>query len=165
MKRDIVVVAHNIRSCHNIGSLLRTADGLGVKKVYLTGYSPYPLSANDSRLPHLAKKLDKQITKTSLGAEKTVAWEANDNVVQVVEKLKKEGYSIIALEQGVGSIELSSFDPKPKMAVVLGSEVNGVDHDVLELCDDAVYIPMLGSKESFNVVQAAAMTIYRLRYF
>src|SRR5579885_2599476 len=80
MPRQIVLIAHDLRSTHNIGSLLRTADGLGVEKVFITGYSPYPLMARDDRLPHLAQKLDRDIHKTALGAEQSVAWEHDVDV-------------------------------------------------------------------------------------
>src|SRR5690606_15605006 len=96
---EIVLIAHNLRSTHNVGSLLRTAEGLGVKTVYLTGYTPYPKRAHDSRLPHLAEKLDKQIHKTALGAETTQAWEYTEDVLAVINDLRSEGYTVCALEQ------------------------------------------------------------------
>src|SRR5579863_6553497 len=97
--RQIILIAHNVRSTHNIGSLLRTADGLGVKKVYLTGYTPYPLSKTDERLPHLAKKIDARIHKTALGAEKSVSWEHESDVFKVISKLRQDGFLVAALEQ------------------------------------------------------------------
>ncbi|MEI6755611.1 MAG: TrmH family RNA methyltransferase, partial [bacterium] len=81
----IILIAHNLRSAHNVGSLLRTADAMGVSKVYLTGYSPYPKSENDSRLPHLALKIDKNIAKTALGAEENIDWEHNDSLDAIMD--------------------------------------------------------------------------------
>ena len=97
--RDIILIAHDIRSCHNVGSLLRTADGLGVANVYLTGYTPYPLKATDTRLPHIAQKLAKQINKTALGAEVTQRWDQSDNIEPVLNQLHQEGYVIIGLNR------------------------------------------------------------------
>ena len=89
----IVVIAHNIRSTHNIGSLFRTADGLGVQKLYLTGYTPYPHYEDDERMPHIARKTHKQISKTALGAEETVEWEYAEDVFSIIKKLRKSGFT------------------------------------------------------------------------
>jgi tRNA G18 (ribose-2'-O)-methylase SpoU len=163
MKR-LVLVAHNLRSTHNVGSLLRTADGLGVGKIYFGGYTPYPLLPIDERLPHLATKIDKQITKTALGAEKSVQWEHSQDVFEIINSLKQDGYKIAALEQAPGSIPLPEFKVPDKIAIILGREVEGLESEVLEACDFILEIPMLGSKESFNVVQAAAMAMYHCRF-
>jgi 23S rRNA (guanosine2251-2'-O)-methyltransferase len=162
--REIVLIAHNLRSCHNVGSLLRTAEGLGTKKVYLTGYTPYPLQSADDRLPHLALKLDKQIAKTALGAEKTQPWEHIPSIEAVIAELHADGYTIVALEQAPHSTSLPSYAVPQKIAIIVGREVEGVEPEVLSLCDDIVEIPMFGSKESFNVVQAAAMSLYAFRF-
>jgi tRNA G18 (ribose-2'-O)-methylase SpoU len=161
---DICLIAHNLRSAHNVGSLLRTAEGLGVTKVYLTGYTPYPLGDNDSRLPHLARKIDKAIQKTALGAEQSVAWEFSASVEQVVNSLKVAGYTVAAVEQTSQSIRLPEFKPPEKIALLVGREVEGVEAEVLQLCDLALEIPMFGKKESFNVVQAAAMALYHCKF-
>ena len=98
--RRIILIAHNLRSCHNVGSLLRTAEGLGIENVWLTGYTPYPLgSANDPRLPHLAAKLDRQIHKTALGAESSQPWEHEADIEKVLHGLKADGYQLAAVEQ------------------------------------------------------------------
>lgn len=162
--REIILIAHNLRSCHNVGSLLRTAEGLGIQKVYLSGYTPYPLKTSDERLPHLAQKLDKQISKTALGAEKTQQWEQSSQVETVIQKLRADGYRIVALEQSPHSIPLPTYATPEKIAILVGREVEGVEADVLALCDDVVEIPMFGSKESFNVVQAAGMALYAFRF-
>jgi tRNA G18 (ribose-2'-O)-methylase SpoU len=162
--RQIVLIAHNLRSTHNVGSLLRTAEGLGVQKVYLTGYTPYPLEAKDERLPHLAQKIHKQIVKTALGAEELVDWQHQANIESVIQQLRKQGYTVAALEQTEDSIKLPSFDTPEQFAIVVGREVEGIEPEVLALCDHAVEIPMFGRKESFNVVQAAAIMLYHCRF-
>lgn len=162
--RNIVLIAHNLRSTHNVGSLLRTAEGLGVETVYLTGYTPYPLAAKDDRLPHLAQKIDKQIAKTALGAEKTIDWRHADDIKKVIKKLLHEDFIIIALEQGPESVKLPDLHAPEKLALIVGREVEGIESEVLALCDEIVEIPMFGQKESFNVVQAAAMALYHFRF-
>lgn len=162
--RSIVLVAHNVRSTHNVGSLLRTAEGLGVEKVFLTGYTPYPHTEHDTRLPHLAAKLHKQINKTALGAEISLPWQHLPDIFEVLAELKATGYTIAAAEQTPQSIELPTYKPPEKIALIVGREVEGIEPEVLHLCDVALEIPMFGQKESFNVVQAAAMTLYHLRF-
>jgi 23S rRNA (guanosine2251-2'-O)-methyltransferase len=160
--KNIVLIAHNIRSTHNVGSLLRTAEGLGISHVYLTGYTPYPLLANDPRLPHLSRKISSQIEKTALGAEKFLSLSVESDVNSVIAQLKAEGFSIVALEQNDKSVDLKDFKAPAKMALVVGREVEGIEPEVLDLCDTVIEIPMRGLKESFNVVQAAAMALYSL---
>jgi tRNA G18 (ribose-2'-O)-methylase SpoU len=159
-----VLIAHNLRSSHNVGSLLRTAEGLGVEQVFLTGYTPYPLQANDSRLPHIAQKVHRQITKTALGAESMIDWQHESGVESVVRQLQAKGFTVVALEQTPTSLPLPQYQPPDKVAVLVGREVEGIEPEVLKLCDLAVEIPMVGRKESFNVVQAAAMTLYHCRF-
>ena len=97
--RDIVIIAHDIRSSHNVGSLLRTAEGIGVARLWLTGYTPYPIYDGDPRLPHLARKTHNAISKTALGAEDTQAWSRSESIGEVLDALRQEGYTIAALEQ------------------------------------------------------------------
>lgn len=163
--RNIVFIAHNLRSTHNVGSLLRTADGLGVSEVFLTGYTPYPVKADDPRLPHLAQKIDHQIAKTALGAEKSQAWQYQADITHLLQDLKSKGFSVVALEQAPGAIRLPEFEPPDKVAIILGREVEGIEPEVLTVADQVIEIPMLGHKESFNVVQAAAMALYHCRFF
>ncbi len=143
---------------------MRTAEGLGVEKVLLTGYTPYPAMSGDERLPHIAQKLDRQITKTALDAQKLQPWEHHDDIIKAIMGLKSQGYRIVALEQTPESLELPKFQAPDKIALVVGREVEGLEPTVLEACDEAVQIPMFGRKESFNVVQAAAMALYHLRF-
>lgn len=164
VKRDIILIAHDLRSCHNVGSLFRTAEGLGIKHLYLTGYSPHPRATNETRLPHLAAKLDRQIAKTSLGAEKYVPWSHVKNPVQLMAKLREQEYACAALEQAADAISLPDFRPPARLALIVGNEVSGLSKQVLGATDNVVHIPMFGRKESFNVVQAAAMALYHCRF-
>jgi 23S rRNA (guanosine2251-2'-O)-methyltransferase len=163
-KRQIIVIANNLRSIHNAGSLLRTADGLGIDKVILCGYTPHPSVPNDPRLPHEAAKITRQIHKTALGAEESMDWEWQPDVFQVINRLKTEGYKIAALEQTANSTTLPDFSPPNKIALILGREVEGVEPEVLEQCEISLEIPMFGQKESFNVTQAAAIAMYHIKF-
>lgn len=162
--REIVVIAHDMRSTHNVGALLRTAECLGMAKVYLTGYTPYPLAEPDGRLPHIARKLDVQIHKTALGAEQLVPWEHASDALPLVAKLKTEGFMVVALEQAPNSVDISSWMPSDKIAILLGREIEGIDQKLLKTCDMVVEIPQFGKKESLNVVQAAAIALFRARF-
>lgn len=162
--RRIILIAHNLRSTHNVGSLLRTADGLGVEKVYFTGYTPYPESSNDERLPHLSRKIDAQIAKTALGAEQLVSWQHRDDIEPLVAELKAAGFFVAALEQTKNSVSIADFSFPDNVALVVGREVEGIEPEVIKRCDQAVEIPMSGKKESFNVAQAAAMALYNLKF-
>lgn len=158
------MIAHNIRSTHNVGSLLRTCDGLGITKVYLTGYTPFPKNPGDQRLPHIAEKLHNQISKTALGAEEIVAWEHQPDIEKLLRKLTTDGYDIAALEQTKSSVSLPSFASPAMIALLIGEEVNGVSKSLLDQCSWSIEIPMFGKKESFNVSVAAAIALYQLRF-
>jgi tRNA G18 (ribose-2'-O)-methylase SpoU len=164
MNREIIVIAHDIRSSHNVGSLLRTAEGLGVQHVYFTGYTPYPAGPDDTRLPHITAKLDGQIHKTALDAEKLVPWSHVEDIFSLLKQLQSDGYTIAALEQSRASTLLPDFQPPNKLALLLGREVEGIEPELLKACDITLEIPMFGRKESFNVVQAAAMCLYHCRF-
>jgi 23S rRNA (guanosine2251-2'-O)-methyltransferase len=162
--REIILVAHNLRSCHNVGSLLRTAEGLGIQKIILSGYTPHPSHPNDRRLPHEAAKITRQIHKTALGAEEMVRWEYHQNLLPVLGKLQRDGYVVAAVEQTEDSRELPKYHAPQKIVLVVGREVEGIEQDILDACDLALEIPMFGKKESFNVVQAAAIVLYHCRF-
>ncbi|HEY1064136.1 MAG TPA: TrmH family RNA methyltransferase [Candidatus Saccharimonadales bacterium] len=162
---QLIIIAHNLRSAHNVGSLLRTAEGLGVSEVLLSGYTPFPpLPQNDPRLPHEQQKVLKLIHKTALGAENTQRWQHAAEVMPTIARLKQDGYVIAALEQTSDSVKLPDFHAPDKLAIILGREVEGIEREVLQQCDLALEIPMFGKKESFNVVQAAAMALYHCRF-
>ncbi|HMS23444.1 MAG TPA: RNA methyltransferase [Candidatus Saccharibacteria bacterium] len=163
MEQEVVVIVNNIRSTHNVGSIIRTAEGFGVSHVYFTGYTPYPTSKNDQRLPHISSKLNTQISKTALGADKTLPWSYHSDLVNLVNELRSESYEIIALEQNTGSISVEEYLPPKKVAIIIGNEVAGVDKSIIEKCDKILEIPMFGKKESFNVVQATAVILYQIK--
>jgi 23S rRNA (guanosine2251-2'-O)-methyltransferase len=162
--RRLILIAHNLRSAHNVGSLLRTCDGLGVEQLFLTGYTPYPSKTDDERLPHLSQRIDRQIIKTALGAEQSVAWQQSSEIGPVIKELRSKGFVIAALEQASGSVKLPDFEPPAKLALIIGREVEGIEPEILAMCGQILEIPMFGRKESFNVVQAAAMALYHFRF-
>jgi 23S rRNA (guanosine2251-2'-O)-methyltransferase len=157
---EIIVIAHNIRSTHNVGAIFRTAEGFGISKIILSGYTPYPLTKPDSRLPHIALKLTQQISKTALGAETLVPFEYIEQ--PALDDLKNKGYTLVALEQAPHSVEMSHYHPSKKVALLLGEEVEGIPDDLLAMCDDVIEIPMVGKKESFNVSVATGIALYAL---
>ncbi len=158
------MIAHDMRSTHNLGALFRTAECMGVKQLYLTGYTPYPTGRQDERLPHIQQKLSRQIEKTALGTTEQVPWAYLENVLPVVRALRTDGFELVALEQTPRSVLLPSWMPSDKIAILLGREVEGIEPGLLALCDHAVEIPQFGHKESLNVIQAAAMTLYHCRF-
>lgn len=160
---EIILIAHNIRSTHNVGSLFRTCEGFGVDKIILSGYTPYPAGLpDDRRLPHIVDKLTKQIHKTALGAEKIVSF--THMATPNFSELRMNGYHIVGLEQDPRSIMLTTYDPPAKIALLLGEEVEGVCMELRHECADLIEIPMKGSKESFNVSVAAGIALYSLQY-
>lgn len=154
-----------MRSTHNVGSLFRTAEGLGIDKLFLTGYTPYPKTIADTRLPHIANKLDSQIQKTSLNAQHSLDWQYQESVKDVIASLRKAGVKIVALEQTDTAVALHRYQTQGDIAIILGTEVTGLPKEILQLTDEQIIIPMFGKKESFNVVQAAAMAMYQLRFY
>lgn len=158
-------MVHNVRSAHNVGSILRTADGLGVDEVIFTGYTPYPAGKNDQRLPHVQSRISSQIAKTALGAEKAIRWSHFDDINDCLERLAANGYEVTALEQTPGAIPLNEFEPSGDIALVVGNEVEGLDRAVLDKIDRHTHIPMAGAKESFNVSVATAIALYHIRAY
>lgn len=153
----LVLIAHNIRSAHNVGAFFRTADGAGVEKLYLTGYTPTP-----SDKKYLLSDAEKQIRKTALGAEKTLPWEKRENLEGLLEELRQDGYTLYALEQHEKSIPYDAKHLAPKKALIVGNEVEGVSKDILSCCDAILEIPMRGEKNSLNVSVATGVALYEL---
>lgn len=147
----LVVVLNNIRSLHNVGSIFRTADGVGVEKIYLCGYTGYPPQSG--------------IEKTALGAQQHVPWEYKESAVFVIQKLKQDGYQIILLEQIENSISHDAFKPKGPVCLVLGNEITGISEELLGLADGAIEIDMAGIKNSLNVAVAFGIVAYHIRHF
>jgi len=158
MKRDLYIIAHNIRSAHNVGAIFRSCDGAGVKKIYLTGYSQRPAEeAKENK-----NKPEKMLEKTALGAQLSVAWESADDLSALIDGLKKAGVQIVALEKTAKSVNIKKFEPVFPMALILGHEVDGVKDEILEQCDGVIDIPMRGAKESLNVSVATGIAIYEI---
>lgn len=160
----MIVVLHNIRSCYNVGAILRTCEGFGVERVILSGYTPRVGDKN--LLPHLREKLDHEIHKTALGAEEMLDIYACDDIFSELKKLHKQGWQIVGLENNIdkklyqlGSDELKSV-LSDKVVLVLGEEVCGIDNSLYDIIDLFVEIPMHGKKESFNVSVAAGIAMY-----
>lgn len=173
---EITLLLHNLRSCHNVGSILRTADGFGVKTVIFSGYTP---RYNDpSLLPHLREKVNHQIAKTALGAEQYLHLETSENIAQTLADLHAQNYLILGLENNLSDprkIELnlanfsqirsalcSSKSSVQKLALLLGEEVAGIDQKLYDQIDYFLEIPMRGQKESFNVSIATAIALFCL---
>jgi len=137
-----------------VGSIFRTADAAGVKKIYLAGYTPTPVDRFG--------RVRRDFTKVSLGAEKLVLWEYHKNILKLLEKLKREKIYLIALEQAKSSIDYKKVKPKIKTTLVLGNEVRGLSKGILNKCDVVAEIPMRGKKESLNVSVAAGIFLFQL---
>jgi len=147
------VLVDNIRSANNIGSIFRTADGVGLSHLYLCGVTPTP--------PHPA------IAKTALGAENHVRWSYVSNGIDLLSEKRHSGYFILALEGGADSSPIIDLDLQPsqeKVILVIGNEISGVDPAILRLCDQRLWIPMCGVKESLNVSIAFAIAVYIITY-
>ena len=158
---EIIIIAHNIRSTHNIGAIFRTAEGFGVSKIIISGYSPYPkLPQHDPRLPHIVEKLTTQIHKTALDAENIVPFEHQET--PDLATLKNQGYRVVGLEQDSRSVMINNYQKPDKIALLLGEEVNGITNEMRAECDDLIEIPMFGKKESFNVSVATGIALYAL---
>lgn len=149
-KIPVVVVLDNIRSCHNIGSVFRTSDAMRVSRICLCGITATPPN--------------KEIHKAALDAEKSVDWVYENDTAAMVSRLKEEGFRVYAVEQVEGSIMLPDFTPsgEEKLALVFGNEVNGVQQEVVNLCDGAIEIPQFGTKHSFNVAVSAGIVLWEV---
>jgi len=149
-KTPVVVVLDSVRSLHNVGAAFRTSDAFAIEKLLLCGITGTPP--------------DKEIRKTALGAEDTVAWQHQKEAREAVKKLKEEGYWIICVEQAEGSTELQHFHPQPgqKYALVFGNEVFGVSDEVMEQADGCLEIPQFGTKHSLNVSVAMGVVLWEV---
>lgn len=149
-KSPIVIVLDNVRSAHNVGSVFRTSDAFLIEKIILCGITAQP--------PH------KDIRKTALGSTESIDWEYENSCTDSITKLKKEGYTIICIEQANESVKLGNFeiDSKQKIALVFGNEVNGVDQKIVSMSDTVLEIPQFGTKHSLNIAVSAGMVIWDL---
>lgn len=149
--KKIFAILHNIRSCYNVGAIFRTAEAIGIEKIYLTGYTPTP------------KENLEKIKKTALGAEKLIKWEHQKRIEKVIEKLKSEKVKIVALETEKSALPYFKFKPKFPLAILVGNEVRGIDKRTLKKADFVLKIPMFGKKESLNVAVAFSILAYYLK--
>lgn len=149
-KSKIFLVLDNIRSMNNVGSIFRTADCLGIGKIYLCGITPTP--------PH------REIHKTSLGAENSVEWKYIDDIIQIINKFKNKNFKILALEQTNKSIDIRDFETDNTLNTILivGNEIDGVNQNVIELCDQIIEIPQFGTKHSFNVAISTGIALWEI---
>lgn len=161
---SLLLVLDNIRSAYNVGSILRTADAVGVERVICIGTTPYPALSQDSRPGHVTARNTKEIAKTALGAEQTISISYEPELRATLEMLKNTGVTIIALEQSGKSTNLFDFTYKEPIALVIGNEINGVHPDNLALADHILEIPMSGTKESLNVAVATGIALYQLAH-
>jgi len=147
LKDHFLLWLHNIRSLHNVGAVFRNADAFGVHKLILSGFTPRPPRP--------------EITKTAIGAEEHVQWEYAENITQKAAALKKDGYTLTGLEQADRSVMLQNYTvDSPRICLVLGNEVTGIDAEMLQLLDNAVEIPQFGMKHSLNVSVASGVALY-----
>ncbi len=156
MKKEIIVILDNIRSTHNVGSVFRTADALGIQHIVLGGTTPAPVDQFGRER--------KDITKVALGAEKSITWEYCAKVLPLIKKFKKAGYKIIAIEQAKNSVDYKKIKlaKDAKVVFVLGAEVEGVSKSILKIADIVAEIPMLGTKESLNVSVSFGVALFRI---
>jgi len=152
--RDVRVLLHNIRSTHNVGSIFRTADAAGISHIYISGYTPSPVDQFNRK--------QKDIAKTALGAEDSVAWSKTSTVKTLIAQLKIEGFSTVALEQSKQSVDYKKVELGEKVLIVVGNEVKGMSPELLKLADVVAEIPMKGEKESLNVSVAFGIALFRL---
>jgi tRNA G18 (ribose-2'-O)-methylase SpoU len=149
--RPVSVILHDIRSSENVGSIFRTADGAGVEKIYLTGYTPAPLDR--------FRRKNAKLAKTALGAEGFVPWERTE-ITELMQALKKDNIRVIAVEQNLRAVPYRGLQKNGPTAFIFGNEVNGLPKDVLKATDAIIDIPMHGKKESLNVAVAAGIILY-----
>ncbi len=148
-KHPVILMLHNIRSMWNVGSMFRTADAAGIEKMIISGYTAVP--------PR------KEIDKTALGAQHSVLWEYYADPLEALGGLKASGFRICGLEIAEGSRPYSDISASDfPLCLVVGNEVDGLEREVLELCDDVLEIPQYGTKHSLNVAVAAGIALFEL---
>ncbi len=164
---ELILVLDNIRSIYNVGAILRSAEGFGVKKVILSGCTPKYDDKN--LLPHLREKQNRAIKKTALGAEELLEIYTSDDIISNLKSLKSDGFKILGLENNISDPRLVSIcSPrlkdivKNRAVLILGEETRGIDYTIYGIIDSFLEIPMRGQKESFNVSVAAGIALFVL---
>lgn len=153
-KEEAILILPDIRSAVNVGAIFRTADAVGIDKIYLTGVTPRPTDQFG--------RIQKDIAKSALGAETWVSWEYKKCLSIVIGVLKRKGYQIIAIEQDDRAVDYRRFNIKGKVAIIVGPEVTGLSKNILSKCDIITEIPMHGKKESLNVSVATGIALFRI---
>jgi tRNA G18 (ribose-2'-O)-methylase SpoU len=148
LRLPVAVLLDNVRSMYNVGAFFRAADGVNLEKVCLCGITAHPPK--------------KAITKTALGAEETVAWEHDWDALHAAERLRQDGYEIVAIETRADALDLFEWRPRFPVCVAFGHEVDGLRPELLQMADTHVRIPMLGQKNSLNVATAGGIVLYEL---
>ena len=152
MKQRIAVLLHNVRSTHNVGSIFRTSEAAGVKKIYLSGYTPTPRDRFG--------RTQKDIGKTALGAEKMLPWEKIASPSKTITALRRDGWEIIGVEQDRHAKDYRKLKVVKPTLFIFGNEINGIPKSVRDACDSLIEIPMHGEKESLNVSVAAGIILF-----
>jgi len=160
---QLTLILDNIRSAHNVGAILRTANATGVVRVFCCGITPYPRQPNDTRDPVVSGRHLREIAKTALGAEATIHVEHYDNTEAGITVARAKGCTIYGLEQAMDSHNIFTASIASPAALVLGREVDGIPSNILALCDMVLEIPQHGDKESLNVSVASGIAMYALR--
>ena len=153
-KEETILILPDIRSAINIGAIFRTADAVGISKIYLTGWTPRPTDKFG--------RIQKDISKSALGAETWIPWEYKKTLIPLITSLKKDGYKIIAIEQDKRAVDYRKVKAFGKVAIIMGPEVLGIDKKILDKCDIIADIPMHGKKESLNVSVACGVALFRI---
>lgn len=148
------VILENIRSAQNVGAILRTADAMGISKVWMMGYTPAPIDRYGRPVS--------DILKTALGAEHTVQWEQRTDGTSLIDELKERGFRIVVVEKKEGAIDYKQCELNGPTALIFGNEVDGVSKEACVRADDIISLPMRGAKESLNVATTAGIVLYRL---
>ena len=161
----ISVILDNIRSTYNVGAIMRTLDAVGGGEVVCCGITPYPELEGDTRSPVVQNSNTRAIAKTALGAELHLKVTHVESTFDAVTAARESGAVAVGLEQSPAALNIFEFDcpQDAEIALVLGAEVDGIDPEVMRICDDIVEIPQFGSKESLNVSVAAGIALYALR--
>ena len=162
-QKTFYLICDNIRSLENIGSIFRTADALGVDKIFLAGICGTPPVCN--ACASIAGRPHPKISKTALGAEKNIGWEYHWQIWRIIDRLKRDKVKIVSLEQTSNSVCYTQFQPKFPLALAIGNEVKGVSKSVLNRSDAVIHLPMRGKKESLNVAVAFGAVGYYLSQF
>ena len=165
---NLILFLHNIRSAHNVGSIIRSAEGFGVSQIIYSGWTPVPENACPEALPHVTEKVTAQISKTALGAEKLVPGFWTRDIDMGLVELRAEGWKIVGLENNIKDERLHALPEfrelglGDRVALVLGEETRGIPEELHDLIDVFLEIPMKGKKESYNVSVAAGIALYEL---